>query len=144
MAQLMDEIADQIRGTLDNVTDVQVQVEGRMVLSPSVPCIDLYLTDPSDDQELAAFGDLVGGELLTVRARVSSADTDAGQDLLLAFMDDDDPLSILNSISDPTLNGLAATIAFRSRSGFRDFPDLSGEGSWLGCLWNLVVVKARS
>jgi hypothetical protein len=47
--------------------------------------------DPSADAQLGAFGDLVGGELITVRARVGTADTDAGQDLLLALMDDEDP-----------------------------------------------------
>jgi len=144
LAQLMDALADEIRDTIEDVTDIDVQIEGRMILSPSPPTIDVYPTDPSDDPELAAFGETIGGELLTIRARVSAADVNAGQDLLLAFMDDEDPLSVVNAITDPTLNGLAATLAFRSRSGYRDFPDLSGEGAWLGCLWNLVVVKARS
>lgn len=144
LADLMDEIADQIRDTLDDITDIQVQVEGRMVLAPTPPCIDLYPTDPSDDQELAAFGEAYGGELLTIRARVSSADANAGQDLLLAFMDDEDPLGIVNAISDPTLNGKASGLHFRSRTGYRDFPDLSGEGAWLGCLFNLVAIKAHS
>lgn len=140
----MDALADEIRATLDDVTDIAVQVEGRMVLAPTVPCIDIYPTDPSEDPELAAFGEAKGGELLTIRARVSTADTNAGQDLLLAFMDDEDPLSIVTSITDETLNGKAATLSFRSQSGYREFPDLSGEGAFLGCLWNLVVVKARS
>lgn len=140
----MDALADEIRDTLDDVTDIAVQVEGRMVLAPTVPCIDIYPTDPSEDPELAAFGEAKGGELLTIRARVSTADTNAGQDLLLAFMDDEDPLSIVTSITDETLNGKAATLSFRSQSGYREFPDLSGEGAFLGCLWNLVVVKARS
>jgi hypothetical protein len=144
LAKIMNSLADEIRNTITGVTDINVQVEARMILSPSPPTIDIYPTDPSDDQALAAFGEKIGGELLTIRARVSTADTNAGQDLLLAFMDDEDPLSIINAVTDPTLNGRAATLAFRSRSGYRDFPDLSGEGSWLGCLWNLVVVKASS
>lgn len=140
----MDAIADEIRDTLDDVTDIQVQVEGRMVLAPSVPTIDLYPTDPSDDQELAAFGEAYGGELLTIRARVATADADAGQNLLLALMDDEDELAIVNAITDPTLDGITTAIHFRDRSGYREFPDLSGEGSFLGCLWSVVVVKAKS
>lgn len=144
LAQLMDELAAQFRDTLSGVTDLDVQVEGRMVLAPTPPSIDIYPGDPSDDQDFAAFGDLVGGEVLVVRARVSTADADAGQNLLLGLMDDEDDLSLLNAITDPTLNGLAASMHFRGRSGFREFPDLSGEGSLLGCLWDLVVVKAKS
>lgn len=144
LAKIMNRLADEIRATLAETTDIDVQVEPRMVLSPTPPTIDIYPSDPSDDPELAAFGELHGAELLTIRARVSTADADAGQDLLLAFMDDADPLAIVNSISDTTLNGHAATMAFRSQSGYREFPDLSGEGSWIGCLWTLAVVKART
>lgn len=145
LAQLMDQLAACIRTEISAVTDVDVQVEARGFNVPTPPTIDMYPTDPSDDPTLAAYGELMGGELITVRARVSTADIDAGEDLLLAFMDDEDPLSIAAAIqSDDTLNGLAAAVQVRSRSGYRDFPDLSGEGSWLGCLWNTVIVKARS
>lgn len=144
LAQILDELADEIRDTLAGVTDITVQVEPGWLPAPDVPAIDIYPSDPSDDPELAAFGEELGGELITIRARVSAADIDAGQALLLAFMDDEDELAIVNAISDRTLNGTAAAISFRSRSGYREFPDLSGEGAWLGCLWNLVVVKARS
>lgn len=146
LAKIMNRIADEIRATIEQVTDISVQVEPRMILSPSPPTIDIYPSDPSDDPALAGFGEaqLHGGEQLTIRARVSAADATAGQDLLLAFMDDEDPLSIVRSIADETLNGHAAALAFQSQSGYRDFPDPSGEGSWLGCLWTLTVVKARS
>lgn len=146
LANIMDALADEIRDTVSTVTDIDVQVEGRMILSPTPPTIDIYPTDPATNQELAGFGHRMdpGGELLTIRARVSAADANAGQDLLLAFMDDDDPLSILNAIADENLGGLATSLSFESQSGYRDFPDLSGEGAWLGCLWTLTVVKAKS
>lgn len=144
LAKIMNSLADEIRATIEQTTDITVQVEPRMVLSPTPPTIDIYPSDPSDDPELGSFGELTGGELLTIRARVSAADATAGQDLLLAFMDDEDPLSIVNSIADPTLSGRAQTMAFTSQSGYRDFPDPSGEGSWIGALWNLTVVKTRS
>lgn len=152
LAELMDELADRIRTQLDAAViaaaddvEINLQVEGRMVLAPTPPTIDIYPADPSADPELAAFGDKIGGEILTVRARVDTADTDAGQNLLLAFMDDDDPLSLATAIySDTKLNGLAATLDVRSRSGYVLVPRLDAEGAHLGCLFGVVVVKARS
>lgn len=145
LAEIMDALADQIRDALDDVTDVAVQVEGRMILSPTPPVIDIYPADPSNDQELRAFGDMVGGELLTVRARVNTADHEAGQELLLALMDDEDPLSIVQAIyDDKTLGGIAATLDCRGRSGYVTFIDTVAEAALLGATWDVVVVKAKS
>jgi len=145
LAEVLTRMADQIRTTIDDVTDLAVQVEDRMVLNPTPPCIDLWPADPSLDPALAAFGDIDGGELITVRARVSTSDTDAGQDLLLAFMDDEDPLSIGAALlADPTLNGWAQTLDVTGRTGYVLVPDSSGEGALLGCLWTVVVVKGQS
>jgi hypothetical protein len=144
LAQVMDEIANQIRTALES-SDVAVQVEPRGFLAPTPPCIDMYPGDPSDDQTDAAFGDTYGADIITIRARVSTADLYAGEDLLLALMDDEDPLSISATLeADPTLNGLAQSSHLRARTGYRDFRDLDGEGSLLGCLWQFVVIKARS
>lgn len=138
---IMDALATQIRSVIDDVTDVAVQVEGRWVTNPTPPTIDIYPADPSSDPELRAFGELLGAELLTVRARVPMGDTDAGQDLLLAFMDDEDPLSIAQAINEnDTLDGIV-DIDVRSRSGYVRFVE---QGDYMGCLWQLVAVKARS
>jgi hypothetical protein len=138
----MDALATQIRDELDAVTDVAVQVEPRWVSNPTAPSIDMYPTDPSDDEELRAFGELLGGELVTVRARVDMGDTVAAQDLLLAFMDDEDPLSLAAAImGDKTLGGLTSAIDVRSRSGYVRSLE---SGDHMGCLWNIVIVKARS
>jgi hypothetical protein len=142
LAAIMDALATQIREQLDDVIDVAVQVEPRWVQNPTAPCIDMYPTDPSEDEELRAFGDLYGGELLTVRARVDMGDTVAAQDLLLAFMDDEDPLSIGQAIKvDPELGGLTSAVKVASRSGYVRSLE---SGEHMGCLWNIVVVKARS
>jgi hypothetical protein len=86
----------------------------------------------------------MGGELITVRARVSTADHEAGQGLLLAFMDDEDDLSIVNALTDdPTLNGMGQ-IDVRGRTGYALFPVPAGDGVLLGCLWNAIVLKAHS
>jgi hypothetical protein len=145
LAELMDAVADQIRDAVDDVTDVDVQVEPRMLLNPTPPAIDLYPADPSSDPDLRAFTNLVGGELLTVRARVSTADHTAGQDLLLALMDDEDPLSIVAAIqADETLGGLATSLDCRERSGFITFIDSASDAALLGATWTVVIVKARS
>jgi hypothetical protein len=138
----MDALATQIRDELDDVTDVAVQVEPRWVSNPTAPSIDMYPTDPSDDEDLRAFGEFLGGELVTIRARVDMGDTVAAQDLLLALMDDEDPLSLAAAVmSDPTLGGLTSAIDIRSRSGYVRSLE---SGDHMGCLWNLVIVKARS
>lgn len=142
MAEIMDALADQIRGVLDDVTDVAVQVEPRWVTNPTPPTIDIYPGDPSTDPDWRAFGEHIGGELITVRARVDMNDTDAGQDLLLALMDDEDPLSLAQAINeDETLGGLAATLDIRSRSGYVRFIE---SGDHMGYLLSLIIVKARS
>ncbi len=145
LAEVMDALADQIRDVVDNVTDVAVQVEPRIILTPTPPTIDMYPADPSGDPELRSFADMVGGELLIVRARVSTADHVAGQDLLLALMDDVDPLSLGAAIvEDKTLAGTAADVHLRERSGFITFLDTAGDAQTLGFTWAVVVIKARS
>ncbi len=144
LAQILDEMAAEIRNVVSQVSGVDIQVEPRMVLNPTPPCIDLYPGDPSMDPETAAFGELVGGELITIRARVQTADDVAGQDLLLAFMDDEDPLSIAAAVTDdPTLNGLGRA-DLRFRSGYALYPAPQGDGALLGCTWDMIVLKARS
>lgn len=144
IAQLLDEMADQIRASVVAVLDVDVQVEPRMVLNPTGPTIDMWVADPSMDSDVAAFSQLVGGEVFTVRARVGTPDNYAAQDLLLAFMDDEDPLSILLAIHDDlTLNGLTSNMDVRNRSGYRLFP-VEPNSLQLGCEWEVVVIKAKS
>lgn len=141
LAELMDAMADQIRGVLDDVTDVAVQVEPRWVVNPTPPCIDMYPADPSTDQELRAFGDLMGEPLFTVRARVDMSDSTASQDLLLALMDETDPLSVAAALEEGDLDGLAASVDVRSRSGYVRVVE---GGDYLGCLWQVLVTRATS
>lgn len=143
LAQVTTAIADTIRAVLEDV-DQTIQVEPHIVLAPAATCIDVYPADPSDDQTLAGFGDTYGGELLYLRARLGSADSDSEQALLLALMDDEDPLSVSDALeSDPTLNGTVQTMHLLSRSGIRQFQDPDGI-VYVGCLWQLTIVKARS
>ena len=144
LAAVLDEMADTIRSAVATVTDVDVQVEPRMVLNPTPPCIDMYPGDPSADQDTGGFGEELGGELITVRVRVDTADHEAGQDLLLAFMDLEDELSIVTALTDdPTLNGLGQ-IDVQGRSGFALFPVPAGDGVLLGCTFSTIVIRALS
>lgn len=145
LADVMTSMADQIRDVLDDTTDIDIQVEGRMIINATPPTVDIFPSDPSDDLSLAAMGDLDGAELLTIRARVSTSDQDAGQDLLLAFMDDEDPLSIAAALHDDlTVGRRVQTLDLLSRSGYVLVPDAGGDGAYLGCLWTVLVVKAQS
>lgn len=132
-----------IRNVTSQITDVAVQVEPRMVLNPTPPCIDMWPGDPATDPETAGFGEVRGGFLVTVRCRVSPVDNTAGQDLLLAFGDDEDDLSLTNALTDdPTLNG-HGSLDVRSQSGWNLFPVPNGE-SLVGFLIGVEVIKAQS
>ena len=141
LAELMDAMADQLRDVIDDVTDVAVQVEPRWVVNPTPPCIDIYPADPSSDQDLRAFTELMGEPLFTVRALVDMSDSTASQDLLLAFMDETDPLSIAAALEESDLAGLAQSVDVRSRSGYVRVVE---GGDYLGCLWQVVVTRATS
>lgn len=145
LIQIMDEMANQIRAAVIAVTDVDIQVEGRMVLNPTPPTIDIFPGDSLRDADSAAFDDVNGGYLFTVRARVNTADSEAGQDLLLAFMDDTNALCLaLALLDEPTLNGLAASLDVRDPSGYRLFEVPSGEGAYLGFQFTALVIAGES
>lgn len=139
----LEALADTIREAVDG-GEFKFQVEPILLWSPSPPTVDMFPSDTSNDPQFAAFGEELGGELVTVRARVGTPDDEAAQRLLLAIMDDEDPLSITPAIlDDPTLGGVASDVSIFSRSGFLPFnvPEL---GTYLGCTWQIVLLKAKS
>lgn len=142
----MDGLADQIRDTLAAVTDIKIEVEPRAFKAQTVPAVDMYVTGLNAlDQDVASFQDTVGGWPITIRARVSPADVYAGEDLLLALIDDEDDLSIIGALADDrTVGGLTDTLMWGTWSGYTDFPDPSGEGSFLGSLLPILIVKSHS
>ena len=141
---IMDEMADQVRAAVVTVTDVDVQVEPRMVPNPTPPTIDIYPGDSPRDRDTAGFAvDDDEGWYITVRARVGTADNFAGQDLLLALMDPTNALSVGQSLYDePTLNGYASDLDIVSQTGYIVIPDLDGAATRLGCQWTVRVVPA--
>jgi hypothetical protein len=143
LARCMDEMANVIRDVVEsNSLGFPVQVEPRMVTNPTPPCVDLLVGDPSENDEMGGFGELDAGEMIVVRVRVNTSDSDAGQDLLLAFMDDADPLSIKAALlTDETLNGTANSVDVESRSGYTMFPSAQQDGFHLGCTFRVMVSK---
>ena len=145
-AHLLDAMADQIRETLADVTDVAVQVEPRMVNAPTPPTVDMYPGDVSRGTDAASFGVLPsgGGEwLFTVRARVSENDDVANQDLLLAFMDEVNDLSLARALDDDiTLGGIATSLECRDPSGYVLYP--FGQETLLGFQFTVAVIRADS
>jgi len=144
LTRLLDELGDAIRAAVEGL-DVDVQVEPRMVVNPTPPTIDVYPGDPSRDDEIAGFDDLDGAKRFTVRCRVNTADADAGQDLLLAFMDEENTLSIVAAIyDDPTLGGYVASIDVRGGTGYVLYPTPDGTANYLGCQWTVTVIDVSS
>lgn len=143
LRDILDEMTTQIRDTLSSV-EFPIQVERGMVLNPSPPTVDVYVTDPARDFGTAGMGDVAGGYQITVRARVTTADNDSGQDLLISFMDDTDDLCLpLAVLADPTLGGLAASSTLTSVSGHRAYETPDG-GAHLGAQWDFIVTPART
>ncbi len=139
---LLDAMADQIRTAVAAATDVDVQVEPRMVTNPSPPTVDMYPGDIARGTEAAAFGD-DGEFLFTVRARVDTNDHEANQDLLLAFMDDVNELSLAIALVDePTLGGLASSLDCVDPTGYVQYP--FGDLSLIGFQFTCKVIRADS
>jgi hypothetical protein len=135
-------LADQIAAELGGLPAAygEVQVLPRRWFNPSPPTIDIYTADLASEQ--SAFGFASRDSYLTIRARVTMADEDAGQDLLLDLSDTEGQASILAAVaSDPTLGGTASDASVVEQSGFRIYEDVPGGGGYLGCEWRLQVIR---
>lgn len=145
LADITVAMADQIRTALDGVDSVDVQVEPRMVLTPTPLTIDIYPGDIARDSDSAAFDDVDGGYLLTVRSRINTPDFDAAYDVLIQLMDDEDDLCLpLVLLDDPILGGHAASVDIRNPTGLRLYEALDGDGGYLGWQFTALVLPAKS
>ena len=141
---LATRMADQIRNVLENA-DMTVQVEPRMVIVPTPLTVDIYPADVARDSQSAAFNDVNGGYLFTVRSRINTPDFDAAYDVLMQTMDDQDDLCIpLALLDDPTLNGNAQTLDVLDPTGLRAYERVDGTGADLGWQFTCNVIAARS
>ena len=141
----MDALAAQLQsqlcssGTADPLIE-QLQVDGRLVFNPTPPAIDIYPSDPF--QEGLTFGTGNNELFFTVRARVSTAEHEGGQDLLLSMMDPEATTSVLQAIvSNRTLSNTVERVAgVEGPSAFGVFSDAGGTGNLLGCTWRVRVI----
>jgi hypothetical protein len=144
MTAVMDRMAELIRDAVVATGEVDIQVEPRMILKPTTPSVDVFPGDPAKEFEAAAFGDMAGDDMYTVRARVAVNDYEANQDLLYEFMDEESdlcvPIAILN---DPTLGGTAYSVDVRSFSGVVLYPSPDGTVTHIGCQWGFKVIPDR-
>lgn len=148
LVAILDEMGNQIRSVMDDA-DWAIQVEPRMVLSPTPPSIDIWPGDPARDEETGGMGagieDATHGYFVNVRARVAPTDHEAGQEVLLALKDDADELNLVQALyDDATLNGYASDVSLVSESGFTLFTDVDPSKVYIGVLWRFLVIPAYS
>lgn len=139
---IMQAMADQISTTLSGTASPlipELQVTGLFNIDPTPPSIDVYPADPS--QSGLAFGRQNNEYSFTVRARVTTADHEAGQTLLLSMMDPASTTSVARALkANKTLTNKVSALSVDGPSGFGIFNDRSGEGSYLGCTWTVRVM----
>jgi hypothetical protein len=139
MDALAEQLSDELCGTANPQAIPNLQVDGRMIPNPTPPAIDIYPADPF--QVPQGFNSPNPTIYLTVRARVTTADSEGGQDLLLAMMDPDSSESVAQAIlSSRTLGSTIGRLSVMDGpSAFGVFQDTGGDGNLLGCTWTVQV-----
>ncbi len=133
-SQLQEELCS--LGTANPVIE-NLQVEDRLHPNPTPPAIDIYPSTPFT--EVVAYG-ARHQYWFTVRARVLTADNEAGQDLLLAMMDDDSAESVETAIRSTKTYAGAQLGDIEGPSEYGIFIDSGGEGNLLGCTWRVALI----
>lgn len=149
LGDLLNEMAAQLRAVVGPAVgaETEVQVTGRRNFNPTPPSLDIWPGDPfRSTPDTAGFQETGGDVVFTVRARVTTVDNIAGQDLLLRLMDDEDDISVATALmDDQTLNGLASSVYVEGNSGYISYMGDSGsEGPLLGCEWRVRVLRVLS
>ena len=136
MDALAEQLSDELCGTANPVIE-NLQVENRLHPNPTPPALDIYPSTPFT--EVIGYG-VTRQYWLTVRARVSTADNEAGQDLLLAMMDQGTDESVEDAIRSARTYGGARLGDVEGPTEFGIFIDSGGEGSLLGCTWRVAFI----
>ena len=142
-------LAEVLRGSVGTEladAGIDIQIEPRLVTTPSAPiCVDIYPSDLARTGAAAAFGDISGQYVLTVRARANPNDGDEWQDILTDMLDDFHELSVGAALeSNKLLDGYATDVAVDPDgfSGMLAFPGVPNE--MVGCTWRVLVGVAFS
>jgi hypothetical protein len=128
-------LAGIMQALAESLEPITVEIPGLQITpylnpNPTPPCLDIYPGDPFETG--AGFGVSEAQLFFTIRARVSTADTEAGQLLLLRMLDPSDSASVEAAIED------IATVVPEGVSGFREYlEEQASNGRLLGCEWRV-------
>lgn len=134
---LADQITDQVAA--QDLGGEALQVWPYLVLNPTPPTVDIYPADPFSEQ--TGFDTTDARDVwFTVRVRVTPADVDAAQQLLLQLMDPRADTSMLAAIvADRTLGGRVSSLQPTGPTGIIVYSPLQNEGYLVGCEWRTRV-----
>lgn len=145
IAQMMDALAsvlaNELCGTANPEPIPDLQVDARLNPYPTPPSIDVFPASEFTDQ--MTFGRGQREYYFTVRARVSTADNEGGQELLLSMMDDESTASVESAIlQNKGLGGVANVKTVEGPSEYGIFVDMLSQPprQWLGCTWRVRVI----
>jgi hypothetical protein len=136
MSALAETLQEELCGTANPVID-NLQVEDRLHPNPSPPAIDIYPASPFT--EVISYG-ARHQYWFTVRARVSTAENEGAQDLLLAMMDADADESVETAIRSVKTYAGAQLGDVEGPTEFGVFLDAGGNGSLVGCTWRVALI----
>jgi hypothetical protein len=140
MDAMAEQLQDALCGTANPVIE-QLTVTGRFVFNPTPPHIDIYPADPFTEPIAMDYQRQMN---FLVRARVSTADHEGGQDLLLSMMEPGSTTSVASAILQTgALTSLVDDVGVDGPSGFGIFPSVGADvtsGSLLGCTWTVAVI----
>ena len=137
MSAVAAQIEEELGGAAAPVIE-HLQVTDYWNINPTPPSIDVYPSDPFQEPFLQHGNTDMR---FYVRARVSTADHEAGQAVLLSLMDSTGSSSLGQAIlSNRTLGGLVGGVAIETVGGFGRMIDVGAEESYMGALWTVRVL----
>lgn len=149
LVDIVEKMRDVIEAAVDG-SDPPVQVSAYRLINPTPPTVDIYPGDPLTDGSATGFGAGKEEAIFTVRARIGTGDIEESQKVLLAMMDDQDPLSIAAALeADQTLQGVVASLAVNGPSGHTIYQETSDRpglstGALLGVDWTVKVIRLKA
>jgi len=132
----MQALSEQIQAELGPVIE-ELQVTSILTFNPTPPAIDVY--PALEFQDGMAYGKGNNALNFTVRARISTAEHEEQQILLLSMMDRTGGTSMAQAIlSDRTLGGVVGNLNVEGPTGYQMFGQSGFE--LLGCTWLVRVL----
>jgi hypothetical protein len=140
LALIADALAEQLESELGGTANpviANLQVENRRHPNPTPPCIDVWAGSPWT--EVIGYGN-TRQYWFNVRARVGSVDNEAGQDLLLAMMDNQTAESVEAAIRS-TRTYAGAQLGDIEALEYGPMSDIDGQGeTFHGCTWRVALI----